>query len=244
MTVAPTPLHGRRAPHRRWFQAAVALLLVIAGVVIGLLLHGDVADRSSSPIGVEGSGVPAAQARDVPSFGAVDLAGGNNVTIHVGGKQAVVVRADDNLLDRVTTRVEGGTLVIGTTPGSFVGRSPMVVNVTVPELNGLTLSGSGIVTADGIDTDRLTVALPGSGVLRASGKTLALEVRHTGSGDAQLGGLVASDAHAVLSGSGRIVLTATERLNAAVPGSGAIFYGGDPAQVTTDVTGSGVVMPG
>lgn len=244
MTVAPTPLHGRPAPHRRAFQVAGALLLVLAGVAIGLLIHGDVADRSSGADVVKGSGVAATQARHVGSFGAVDLAGGSNVTIHVGGKQAVVVRADDNLLDRVTTRVEGGTLVIGTTPGSFVGRSPMVVDVTVPELHSLTLSGSGVVTADGVDTNRLTIALPGSGVLRVSGKTAALDVRHTGSGDAQLDGLVAVDAHAVLSGSGRILLTATESLDAAVPGSGAIFYRGDPAQVTTNVTGSGVVMPG
>lgn len=244
MTVAPTPLHGRRTPHRRWLQAAGALLLVLAGVAIGLLVHGDVVDRSSNAGVVEGSGVAATQARDVRSFGAVDLAGSSNVTIHVGGKQAVVVRADDNLLDRVTTQVEGETLVIGTTPGSFEARSPMSVEVTVPALEALTLSGSGIVTADGIDTDRLTVALPGSGVLRASGKASVLDVRHAGSGDAQLDGLVAADAHAVLSGSGRIVLTATESLDAAVPGSGAIFYGGDPAQVTTDVTGSGVVMRG
>lgn len=243
MTVAPTPLHGRPAPHRRAFQVAGALLLVLAGVAIGLLIHGDVADRSSGADVVKGSGVAATQARHVGSFGAVDLAGGSNVTIHVGGKQAVVVRADDNLLDRVTTLVEGRTLVVGTTPGSFEARSPMNVDVTIPKLSALTLSGSGIVTAEGIDTDTLTVAFPGSGLLRASGKAASLEVRHTGSGDAQLDQLVASDVHAVLGGSGRILLTATESLDAAVPGSGAIFYGGDPAQVKTDVTGSGVVLP-
>ena len=34
---------------------------------------------------------------------------------HVGGEQSVVVHADGNLLDRVTTRVRGGKLVIGNT---------------------------------------------------------------------------------------------------------------------------------
>lgn len=242
MTVAPTPLHGR-APHRRWLMAAGAVALVLAGIAIGLLIHGDVADRSSG-VGVEGSGVPATESRDVAPFAAVDLAGSNNVTIHVGGEQAVVVSADDNLVRHVTTRVEGGKLVIGTTSGSFTTKTPMNVDVTVPALHAVTLSGSGTVVADGIDAKRMTVALPGSGILRASGTATTLAVDHGGSGDAQLEGLVASDVRAVLGGSGRIVVTATKTLDATVTGSGAIFYRGDPAQVTTSVTGSGVVMRG
>ncbi len=242
MTVAPTPLHSR-APHRRWLLAAGAVALVVAGIAIGLLIHGDVADRSSA-VGVEGSGVAATETRDVAPFAAVDLAGSNNVSVHVGGEQSVVVSADDNLLDHVTTTVENGKLVIGTTPGSMTTKTPMSVDVTVPSLHALTLSGSGTVVADGIAAKRLTVALPGSGILRASGTTTALEIEHAGSGDAQLEGIAASDVHAVLSGSGRIVVTATKSLDATVSGSGAIFYGGDPAQVTTSVTGSGVVMRG
>jgi hypothetical protein len=211
--------------------------------VIGLVLRGDVTTTSSG-VGVEGSGVPATQVRDVAAFGGVDLAGSNDVTIHVGGKQSVVVTADDNLVDRVTTRVEGGELVIGTTSGSFTTKSPMKVEVTVPALHALTLSGSGTVVADGIDTKSMTVALPGSGLMRLTGTANALDVDHSGSGDAQLGGLVASDVHAVLGGSGRIVVNATKSLDATVSGSGAIFYRGDPSQVTTSVTGSGAVLRG
>jgi hypothetical protein len=224
-------------------MAAGAAALVLAGIVIGLLIHGD-ASETSSAVGVEGSGAPASETRDVAAFAAVDLAGSNNVTIHVGGRQAVVVSADDNLVDHVTTRVEGGKLIIGTTSGSFTTKTPMNVDVTVPALHAVTLSGSGRVVADGIDAERMTVALPGSGILRASGTVTTLAVDHSGSGDAQLGGLVASDVRAVLGGSGRIVVTATKSLDATVTGSGAIFYRGDPAQVTTSVTGSGVVMRG
>jgi hypothetical protein len=219
-------------------------LLVAAGVVIGLLIHGDVASTPSAAGDVEGSGVAATETRDVAPFGAVDLAGSNNVTIRVGGKQSVVVSADDNLLDRVTARVEGGTLVIATTPGNMSTRSPMSVDVTVPALDALTLSGSGTVVAEGIDAQRFRVSLPGSGVLRAGGRAMTLEVGLSGSGDAQLETLVAKDVDAVLGGSGRIVVTATNSLTADVPGSGAIFYRGDPAQVATNVTGSGVVMRG
>lgn len=37
--------------------------------------------------------------------------------------------------------------------------------------------------------------------------------------------------------------TATESLDASVPGSGAIVYGGDPNDVTKTVTGSGAITP-
>jgi hypothetical protein len=217
----------------------VALLAV--GIVIGLLTRGTVTDSSS---GIEGSGVSATEVRDVAPFAAVDLAGSNEVTIHVGGKQSVVVTADDNLIDDVTTRVERGKLVVSTASGSFTTNVPMKVDVTVPALRAVTLSGSGIVTAEGIDAKRLTVALPGSGILRASGTATTLVVDHSGSGDAQLEGLLASDVRAVLGGSGRIVVNAAKSLDATVSGSGAIFYRGDPSQVTTRVTGSGVVMRG
>ena len=48
------------------------------------------------------------------------------------------------------------------------------------------------------------------------------------------------DQHAILSGSGRIVVHATNTLHASVPGSGIIAYSG-PAHVTTNITGSGAV---
>ena len=44
----------------------------------------------------------------------------------------MVVKADDNLIDRVTTHVRSGRLVIGNTPGSFSTESPMSVEVGVP----------------------------------------------------------------------------------------------------------------
>ena len=66
------------------------------------------------------------------------------MTVRVGGKQSVVVHGDDNLLSRITTRVRAGSLVIGNTSGSFTTKAPMSVDVTVPSLDALALSGSGV----------------------------------------------------------------------------------------------------
>jgi hypothetical protein len=165
------------------------------------------------------------------------------VTIAVGAAQKVAVTADDNLIRRVTTRVLGDRLVVGTT-GSFATKSPMRVEVTVPSLRSLTLSGSGILVAEGVDAKSLDVSLPGSGVLRASGTAGKLRVSLGGSGDAQLAGLAAKDVTAVLGGSGRILVQALDSLDASVSGSGVVMYSGNPQHVTSTVTGSGAIIRG
>jgi len=66
------------------------------------------------------------------------------------------VHADSNLMRFVTTRVVAGTLVIGTT-GSFTIRSPMTVEVSVPSLAAVTLSGSG--------NPQVTSSVTGSGAV-------------------------------------------------------------------------------
>jgi hypothetical protein len=244
MTTAPTPVPGRPAAHRgSWLVLAIVALFAVATLTVILLARSGALSDSSTARGTKGSGVPASQRRDVAPFSAVALAGADTVLIHVGGAQSVVVRGDGDLLDRVTTRVHDGRLAIGT-KGSFSSRSRMSVELTVPSLRSLALDGNGVIVVGGIDTPSLTVTLAGSGVIRAGGKATRLDVTLSGVGDAQLGELVAADAYAVLNGSGRITLTATKSLNASVPGSGSIVYGGSPSAVTKSVTGRGTITSG
>ena len=241
MTVAPTPVPDGRVPRR--YVALVTILLALLALAIGLLIQHDVFQGSSTSNGVRGSGHAVAQSRTLPPFSSVDLAGSNVLTVHVGARQSVVVHADSNLVERVTTDVRGGELVIDNTLGTFDARTPMRVDVGVRTLRRLTLSGSGVIAVTGVDTRVLGATLSGSGVLRVSGTATRLEIALDGSGDAQLQDVIARDVRAVVRGSGRILVTATNSINASVPGSGAIFYRGDPPQVTTSVTGSGTVMP-
>jgi hypothetical protein len=93
MTVAPRPLHGRHAPHRLPLALGVVLVLALNAIAVVLLIRYDVFGSSSSSSSVQGSGVEAAQRRELQPFSSVELAGSNNVVVHVGGKQSVVVHA-------------------------------------------------------------------------------------------------------------------------------------------------------
>jgi hypothetical protein len=240
MTTAPTPIPRGHAPHRLYVVLLATLAVLLATGVVLLARH-DGGSSSNSTNVVQGSGIAAAVARHVPAFDALDLAGSNNVTVQVGGKRSVVVRADDNLIRSVTTEVRAGELVIAN-HGSFATKTPMSVEVTVPKLASVTLSGSGTVTVDGVETARFTATLSGSGVLTVTGAARRLDASLAGSGDLRLQGLASRDARATVSGSGRLQVRAARTLHASVPGSGAIFYSGNPERVIRNVTGTGAIV--
>jgi putative autotransporter adhesin-like protein len=238
---------GTATGRRRWLGrlqlALMALGVLLIAIVVALLVDRIFFRSSSSPAGT-GSGVAATQTRPLPPFTRVELAGGNNVVVHVGARQSVVVHADSNLLRRVTTRVRSSRLVIGTTPGNLNAKSPMFVAVNVPSLDGLELRGAGNISVTGIDSRTLTVDLSGSGNIGAAGTAMKLDVTVSGQGTVALHGLIARDAKATLSGDGTIMLTATRSLTARISGTGTILYGGNPRHIAQRVTGSGAISPG
>jgi len=240
MTTAPTPLHHSRVPH----ALALTLFGVLAGaaIVFGivLLVRGN---GSSSPSTLRGSGKQAVQGRTVAPFHAVDLAGSDNVIVYVGGPRSVTVRADDNLIKYVTTRVQHGTLAIGQSR-SFSTSGPLGVEISVPTLDAVTLSGSGALEVTGVKAARFVVRVPGSGTLTVTGGAKTLDAALAGAGDVRLQGLVAGEVTATVSGAGRLLVNATHSLDATVSGAGAIVYRGNPARVGEQVTGTGSVAPG
>ena len=236
---SPAPISHRHVPHRLVLVSLCVLLAAAVAIAIVLAVR-DNGGGTASSTGVKGSGVPAVQTRALPAFTAVDLAGANNVTVHVGGTQAVTVHGDDNLIRYVTTTVQDGTLAIGQSRG-FSTKSPMRVEVSVPALDAVTLSGAGVLRVDGVKAGHFSVRAPGSGVLNATGTTTTLDATLSGIGDVRLDDLKARDATATVSGSGRIQVNASHSLDATVSGVGSIVYTGAPTELTKNVTGTGAI---
>lgn len=238
MTLAPTPTRGLvlRPLHVGLLTVLLVLLLLTLAFAVVRLVRDE-----SSTTALQGSGLAVTQVRTLPPFHAVELAGASEVTVRVGQRQAVEVRADDNLVNRLTTEVRSGALVIDTR-GSFSAVSPMTVSVAVPTLDAVTLSGSGAVRIEGVEQQELQVQLPGDGLVVVAGRVDRLRASLGGTGDAQLQDLVASDVVATVPGTGRLVVNATRSLDASVSGTGAIFYTGNPSDVKQSVTGTGAIV--
>jgi hypothetical protein len=143
----------------------LVVLLIGVGVVVPVRPAGPRFGFSNL---VHGSGVAATQTRNVAPFTDIDLAGVSTVSVHVGVKQTVVVHADTNLIARVTTDIRNGTLVIAER-GNFSTDHPVSVEVTVPRLEGIALSGSGHVNVEGARARTFSVRESGSGALTVTG---------------------------------------------------------------------------
>jgi hypothetical protein len=217
---------------------AVASVLTVAVVVaIAITGRGDTTSRPST----DGSGVSVTDDREVGPFARVELAGANTVEIHVGAPLSVAVTGDDNIVDRVTTVVRAGRLVIDNT-GSFTTEAPMLVAVSVPSLDSVELGGAGTMTVDGVTSDEIHAELAGDGTLVVSGTVHRVTAVLAGAGTLDLHNLLATDGTAQLQGTGTIRVHATSTLDATLTGTGTILYRGDP-MVTTRNTGSGTVVP-
>lgn len=222
-------------------MVAVVLVAVISALVVVALVSRDSEDSVTGH--ARGSGVPATETREVPAFTGLELAGTNTVTVQVGSPQSVRVTADDNLLDKVTTTVQGGDLVIDDV-GSWTTKSPMRVVVTTPSLDRVALSGTGTITVTGVSATGFTAELSGSGTVVAAGSADRLTGVLPGSGTLALSGLVARDVTARLDGTGTIRVTARSSLDADLGGTGAIVYAGNPSKVTRNIGGTGSISAG
>jgi hypothetical protein len=220
-----------------WVWAALG---VIVTAVIVLVVADDGAESPPASSN-RGSGVSVTDHRDVAPFAGIELAGANTVVVEVGGTLSVAVTGDDNLVERVTTVVEDGRLVIDDT-GSFTTNANMSVAVSIPALDTVELGGAGTMTVEGIASDDFSAELTGDGTLEASGTVERLTATLAGTGTLDLHNLVASDATARLEGTGTIRVHASSTLDATLSGTGTILYRGDPT-VTMHHTGTGTVDP-
>jgi hypothetical protein len=212
-------------------------------VAVGLVT---VISACSSPTGdaVTGSGTLRTESRDVGGFSTIELTGSGNVIIEQNGTESLSIEAEDNLLSSLTSDVSSGTLRLGTKEGVNVDPTlPITYRVTVEDLAGLQLSGSGSVTAAGITTPAIAIDISGSGDVTIDGDADSQNVTISGSGDYSAGDLVTRSSTAEISGSGNVTVNARDVLDAAISGSGDATYTGDP-QVSQDISGSGELRRG
>ena len=187
---------------------------------------------------IKGSGDLQSETRDVSEFERIKLSGSFDVSVKVGQPQSLKVTFDDNLLDNVVTKVRGRTLRIYS-EDSYSSHYDCRVEITVPKLEDVSLSGSGDIEIRDLDGGDFSVSVSGSGNIRADGKVDELEISVSGSGDIDARDLEAVDAYVTVSGSGDVDVFATGELSARVSGSGDIAYYGSPEHISQHVSGSG-----
>jgi hypothetical protein len=189
-----------------------------------------------------GSGTSATVERPVEGFDRIVLTTSGDVIVQVTGSEALQIEGDENILPLLTTDVQDGALILGSTR-SFTTTVPITYTITADQLVGVDVSGSGDVEAVAIDTSTFAVSISGSGTVEPSGRCGTLSVEISGSGTFSGNELGCEIGQVTVSGSGDATVNASNVLDASVSGSGTIEYLGDP-ELRSHITGSGDIEQG
>ena len=211
---------------------------------------------------VQGNGDSQKQDRSLSNFKSVDVRGFFNVYLTQGDNYQVQLEGESNLLQYITTRVEGDKLIIGTEHTIELNTShDLNVYVTLPKTEHVTLSGSGNIISKNklssadpmsfslngsgdvkvdVDAPGVEANLAGSGDLHLSGQTRSIQVSIAGSGTYHGNDLKSEQGKVSIMGSGSAYIFSSVSLDVTIGGSGDVYYYGDPA-VSSHVFGSGTL---
>jgi hypothetical protein len=209
----------------------------VAALLGGLLIVGGCS--FTLPGTTQGSGTVKTETRTVSGFTAVELAGSGDVQLDQTGAESLTISAEENLLPLLTSDVVDKTLKLGVKDNSRIDSSqPITYTITVRDLTGLDVAGSGSQTATNVRTTSLRVRVAGSGSVTATGTADAQDVQMAGSGAYHGTGLTSLTATVNSAGSGSADLAVRDRLDVTIIGSGSVSYSGSP-QVKQSIRGSG-----
>lgn len=201
-----------------------------------------------------------ADVASLDSFKDLSALGPDHVIFKTGEKFTVVATGDADAISQLRYVIKDGTLKVGRVDSKGWKDNVATITVTAPSLSGISLAGSGDLTADKlsgpevavrlagsgdlkvaqIETDALKGSLAGSGNIDLAGKAKTANYSIAGSGDLNGAGLSAGDAKISIAGSGNANLNASGTVKASIAGSGDVNVTGG-GKCETSTVGSGQV---
>lgn len=208
---------------------------------------------------IDGSGIIKREKRNISGAKYIVNESSAKVIISTGSNEEVIVEADDNLINLINTYVKNNKLIISFANVSYRSRY-MVIYVTMKDINGIKVKGSGDIVSKGqIKTNDLTVlvegsgdvnianilanavsvAVFGSGDVRIAGLAEILNAEIIGSGDIAANRLQTKDANVKIVGSGDCMLDTSNQAMVKIMGSGDLILYREPKIIKRSILGSG-----
>ena len=189
----------------------------------------------------------------VGGFDRVRSTGPFDVHVVTGGAPHVHATGPDDVLARLQVRVERGELVIGSEPGNWMSslwrrHDHVMIEVTAPQLAGVTLQGPGDVSVDRaraqtfsatlegpgdltigtLDAGSADVRLSGPGDITIAGRVGRARIWLTGPGNVKGANLSTQDLAVDLRGPGDVTAMAARTANISLSGPGDVRVIGNP----------------
>jgi len=211
-----------------------------------------------------GGGATVSRNYNVGDFQQIEVAGPYDVEVRTGSKVSVAAQGSEKLLERTEVEVKDGKLVIrpehqrGWFHWGWSTHGNAHFIVTVPQLTGAEIAGSGDIRVDkvagqdftgtvagsgSIDVASLTVqqlklSIAGSGDVKGAGTAQFAKYDIAGSGDIDAGAVQTQSLEVSIAGSGGVKGRATGTANISIMGSGDVDVTGG-AKCNVSKAGSG-----
>jgi len=215
----------------------------------------------------EGGGATVSRSYSIGNFQQIEVAGPFDVEVRTGANPSVSARGSEKLLERTVVEVQGDKLVIRPENDhswfnfGWGRHGKASFAVTVPQLSGATIAGSGDIRVDkvsgqnfegtvagsgGIDVaamnvQQLKLSIAGSGGVKAgTGAAQSAKYDIAGSGDIDAGAVQAQDLKVSIAGSGGVKAHSRGTADVSIMGSGDVDVAGG-AKCNVSKAGSGSV---
>lgn len=210
----------------------LALLIILLPILVAGCHH----NRRSE---VVGSGNRQVEKREIPAFTSISTEGTFTIEVTCQKEPSLEVEGDDNVLPFVKAELSGNVLHLTNTK-SYSVREPVKFKISVPNLEGLSVSGAGKIDIKGMDNEKFEIDSEGAPSITVSGNTKVIDIDTSGAGKIDTHNLRASRAVVDSKGVSEVELDVTDQLDVTVSGPSSITYRGDPV-VNKTINGPGKV---
>ncbi|MEP7235587.1 MAG: head GIN domain-containing protein [Ignavibacteriota bacterium] len=186
---------------------------------------------------VHGSGKMITEKRALSGFSGVAAGGAIELELSQADSYSVEVEADENVIGKVQTFVENGTLKIEMKETDLFENTKVHVKVTTPVINLIGIRGASRGNARDIKTEKLNIEVSGASKLVVTGTAKQVNSEVSGASKLDAKNLISEIASVECSGASTAKVHVNTSLKIDAAGASNVTYSGNP-QITKETRGA------
>ncbi len=234
---APPPYSARRRTNQ------YVPIAIIGGVLFIALIIFLAFSFSWAPLGtVVGSGNVVTRDHSFSGFNSIAVSSGFTFTVTQSSTYAIRTIADDNVQDYIQVSQSGNALSIGLKPGYGVTTSTLRVEISMPSLSRLELSGGTHGSVRGfVSSNNFALDASGGSKVQMEGQANDLLINAAAGSQLDLSDFTVKNANVNLSGGATADVDVTGRIDANLSGGSRLFYSGNPTLGSINASGGSTI---
>lgn len=214
------------------------IVFIILAIFCGVILAGCFGIGDEDRELIKGSGNIKTVEKDFKDFSRIEINMGFQVNIIQSPNTTITLKVDDNIEKYLKVIKNGDTLSISLDKDKSYKNININANVTLPDLNSLSVDGGAHASVKGFDFDhefKCTADGGGSAFMTGSGGKLTITA--SGGSNVDFGHFLSDDTTADLNGGSRITVHVNGILKVSASGGAHLYYYGNPTHL--DISKSG-----